>query len=385
MMLLLSMSCRQKPHPAHHTSLTVDSAIAAMAKPVNSQVVNNIESIQPEINTRIIPVTFQGVVNYDTRKRVAVSSRVAGRIEKLYIRYNFQPVKKGQLIMQVYSPDLAAAQRELIYIARQNSNNDLLQKAKQRLLLLGLSAKLIEQIIQSGQPLYSVPVYSHADGYIVEQTAIANAINPSASVASSSGSSMDNMGENTASTTTNAVITQTPVMLREGQYVNAGESLFTIYQSGNMVAEFSFQPEMVPELKTGKRLLFYPLANPDKVYSGVIGLMEPVIKEGNRWMTARIYLSDQKLHAGQLLEANIPIVKKHVLWLPESALVQLGKQNIVFKKEENLFKPFAVETGLHINGLVEIKTDIREWQVAKTAGFLVDSESFIYPENVHSK
>jgi len=136
---------------------------------VNEQVVSGISTITPDSGRQAFSVPVQGIVTYDIRHQESISSRVAGRIEKMYIRYNYQPVRKGQLIMEIYSPDLAAAQRELIYISSSDDNALLLQRATQRLNLLGMQAAQINQVIKTGKPLYRVPVYSSVDGYIVEK------------------------------------------------------------------------------------------------------------------------------------------------------------------------------------------------------------------------
>src|SRR5690606_24751315 len=149
--------------------MTIDSSIASLAKPVNTQVVSTIPAISPETGTRIFSVEVKGQITYDTRNQTSVSSRVSGRIEKLYIKYNYQPVRKGQVIMEIYSPDLAAAQRELLYIARSGNDENMLSRAKQRLSLLGMQPAQIDQVLKTGKVLYRVPVYSTASGYILEK------------------------------------------------------------------------------------------------------------------------------------------------------------------------------------------------------------------------
>ncbi len=150
------VACNNKPaedaHTAHNPSskeLTIDSSIASLAKPVNTQVVATIPVIAPESGVRIFSTEIKGQVTYDTRDQTSISSRVSGRIEKLYIKYNYQPVKRGQLIMEIYSPDLAAAQRELLFIAQSGNDENMLSKAKQRLSLLGMQATQINQVLKT--------------------------------------------------------------------------------------------------------------------------------------------------------------------------------------------------------------------------------------------
>src|SRR5688572_22031958 len=110
-------SCREA---SHHTS-HINSDTSDRSTAVNASIVANVPAITAEKGARIHSVQLNGVVSYDSRNKISISSRVTGRIERLSIKYNFQPVKKGQLIMEIYSPDLAAAQRELLFVARTNA------------------------------------------------------------------------------------------------------------------------------------------------------------------------------------------------------------------------------------------------------------------------
>lgn len=371
--------------------LHLDSGLLPLLKPVNEQVISSMPTIKVESGSRIFSLPVQGIVTYDTRRQESISSRVAGRIERMYIKYNYQPVRKGQLIMEIYSPDLAAAQRELIYVSRNDNDASLLQKAKQRLSLLGMQPVQINQVIKTGKPLYRVPVYSSVSGYIVEKNIAANAAASGAAMPSASTPSSDGMGgmggdaSSGNTSTPQQAINPTPVLTREGQYVGAGETVFTIYKDNSLVAEFSFAPALASEIKRGQKLVFHAVASPNDVKTGSIGLIEPIQKNGQSFTVARVYLSGTDLKPGQLLAANIPVVKSSAYWLPEKAVLQLGTKAVVFKKENGVFIPKQVQTGIRVNGMVEILDLIGDWQVAKNASFLVDSESFIRLKSNNSK
>mgnify|MGYP001047802424 CR=1 FL=1 len=369
--------------------LHVDSSLLPLLKPVNEQVVSSMPAIKAETGSRIFSLPVQGIVNYDPRRQESISSRVAGRIERMYIKYNYQPVSKGQLIMEIYSPDLAAAQRELIYISTNDNNSPLLQKAKQRLSLLGMQPAQISQVIKTGKPLYRVPVYSNVSGYIVEKNVAANTTGTGVIMSSSpaSGGMGEMVGGASAANTTlrQQAISPTTVLTREGQYVGAGETVFTIYKDNSMVAEFSFASSLAAEIKRGQKLVFHTVANPSGVKTGTIGLIEPTQRNGESFTVARVYLSNTNLKPGQLLTADIPVVKNDAYWLPQKAVLQLGTKTVVFKKEKGVFVPKQVQTGIRVNGMIEILDLIGDWQVAKNANFLVDGESFIRLTSNHSK
>ncbi|WP_207495768.1 efflux RND transporter periplasmic adaptor subunit [Aridibaculum aurantiacum] len=364
-----------------HKEAAVDSNLLHLLKFSNEQVISSVPTIVAESGTRIFSVPVQGVIAYDTRKQVSISSRVSGRIERLYVKYNYQPIKKGQLIMEIYSPDLAAAQRELIYISRQDNNPALLQRAKQRLALLGMQQAQIAQVIRTGQPSYRVPVYSSVSGYIFDQTSLSAApatSTPMATTASSGGGGMDGMGggSSTASATAQPQVNNAPVLVREGQYVNAGQSIFSVYEQSGVVGEFSLDPTLAAQVQRGQKMIYKLVAAPNEVYAGNIGLIEPAQRSGSGFTSVRVYLHDRNLQPGQLLAGNIPVVARG-WWLPESAVVALGSKSIVFKKENEVFVPREVRAGMRYHGMVQVQENIQDWLIAKNASFMVDSESFI--------
>ncbi len=117
--------------------------------------------------------------------------RVTGRIEKLYVRYNYQPVRKGQLILEIYSPELVAAQRELLAVS---GDSQLEAMALRKLELLGMPGTQAREVLQSRQVRVNIPVYSHADGYILESSVAAASVAESTPAApSSGGDAMGNM------------------------------------------------------------------------------------------------------------------------------------------------------------------------------------------------
>lgn len=375
--------CGMELVPKHTpgTETAIDSGLKHLLKPVNQQVISNISVIKPERGTKIFSIQVQGVITYDTREQTSISSRISGRIEHLLVKYNYQPVKKGQLIMEIYSPDLAAAQRELLFIYQSDKNDPMLQKAKERLSLLGMQQAQIQQVLKTGKISYRIPVYSNATGYILDNTATANASTAAPAASPQSSVSDDGMGAmgssgNAASNSRASTAAASAVMLREGQYVGAGQSLFTIYTNKNLIAEFAFDPSVSPQIKKGQKLLFYEPSDKQTVYTGTVGLIQPVFKEGTNFTIARIYLQDTKFQTGKLVTATIPIVSKG-WWLPQSAVLNLGNKSIVFKREKDVFVPREVKTKNNAEGMVLIDQDISDWDIASNASYMIDSESFI--------
>lgn len=381
--VLLLTACNgkvEKEPGGGHKETVLDSSVLALTEPVNKQVTAAIPVLKPVAGSRIIISEVNGVVNYDTRNQTSVSSRVSGRIERLMVRYNYQPVEKGQLIMEIYSPDLAAAQQELLYLASVK-DAPMLERAKEKLQLLGMQHSQISEALKTGKILYRIPVYSPASGYILEKSAATPATAPSSSPASAAPANdgMSGMG-GTASSGNPALsssVSNSPVLLREGQYVNAGQSIFTIYRSGNLLAEFAFPPALAAKIRTGQPLLFFPNSDRTAMVSGKIGLIEPVFRGGENFTLARVYLDQQGLHAGELLTASLPLVYRNSWWLPKEAVWRQGQQSIIFIKENNVFNPVQIRTGVADDQVVQVLSDLSGLEIASNAFYLVDSESFI--------
>lgn len=385
---LFLASCQPKSKTTHHDlgKVEIDSALRALVQPSNRQVVGNVATVKASYESKILTIEAQGVINYDSRNETSIASRVAGRLEKLYIKYNYQPVKKGQLLFEIYAPDLAIAQQELIYLSQSNDAY-LLEQAKQRLRLLGMTEQSIQQVLRTKKVNYRIPIYSQTDGYILEKTlpSPTSSVTSTATDNSTSDGGMAGMGASsteTAMSPTTANAQPSPVMLREGQYVSAGQTLFTVYRSNQLLAEFALKSTVANFVQKGSKLALYKTTDKEGSFeTASVGLIQPLIKAGENFMIARVYLSNKAFKVGELVTAKIPIWVSSSYWLPETAVLNTGAQNMVFKKEAGVFVAKPIQIGLRASGLVQVKEDVGNWEIAKNVAYLVDSESFVKSGN----
>ena len=132
------MDLVRKARPGEELEITKD--LANVIKAPNQSVVSSIKTTKPVYKSVPLSVEAVGIVTYDTRNIYTISARVSGRLEKIYLKYEFQPLRKGQKIAEIYSPELITAQRELLYLIENDpGNDDLIESAKSRLMLLGFS------------------------------------------------------------------------------------------------------------------------------------------------------------------------------------------------------------------------------------------------------
>lgn len=382
----LMVTCQQQKteqhaNPVHHES--ADTSLTYLLKPVNEQVIASIPVIKGEQGSRIYTQEIQGRITYDTRNEVNLSSRVSGRIEKLYIKYNYQPVKKGQLIMEIYSPDLAAAQRELLLIDNADSEKQMLGPARQRLILLGMSADQIDKLLRTGRIQYRVPVYSNANGFILEKQSGSPSTAPLSTATNSSAGGMDNMNASTAvpAAAQSGPVVNSAILLREGQYLSAGQSIFTIYRQSGIVAEFALNPAVAGQLQKDAKIVIQRTANREESQTGKIGLIQPVFNAGENFVLARVFLNSRLFQVGELITGQIPFFTTTGYWLPHEAVLTTGNKKILFKKEGNVLVPKVVKTGVEQGGQIQVLDDISGWNIAKNAYYLIDSESFVKTQN----
>lgn len=368
----------------------VNDSLAYIAKPTNEQVLSDVATVRPSEGNRFGSISVRGVINYNTNNQNSVSSRISGRIERLYVKYNYQRVAKGQKLMEIYSPDLSAAQQELLFLSR-NGEPELLDAAKRRLRLLGVTEGLINQVLRTGKVDYSVAIYSPYSGYLAEEPAAgaAGAPAPGGTVAAAEGSSgsmgggaMGSMGPSavTSSAPAPAANSNAPLSIREGQYVSAGQKLFNVVDASKVWAEFYVHPEYLKEFKRGTALEVSSVDIADLKTSARVSLIQPYYTEGSNFSLGRAVINnaDRKWKVGQLINVEKETGGVAGTWLPRTAVLQMGTRYVAFVKRPAAFVPVNINVSARLGDWVNIGDSLpKNTEVAENAWFLVDSESFI--------
>jgi len=374
-------------------SKEANDSLATLVKPTDEFVLSAVKTIKPATGPRSGQTNVKGVINYNTNNLNSVSSRVSGRIERLYVKYNYQAVSKGQKLMDIYSPDLASAQQELLFL-RDNNELFLLEAAKKKLRLLGSTEQQIRNVIKSGTIDYTISVYSPYSGFISEAPSGASSAGAGSSVggtsiSSESSSSMGSMGSGTSATATPsavpAVASNTPLEIREGQYVSVGQKLFSMVNVDQVWAEFYISPDQLKDFKRGTRISVTSVDAKTKLAHVPVSLIQPYYSEGVNYSLVRAVLPNSKKQwrVGELIQVSQEKdVEKSGTWLPRTAVLQLGTRYVSFVKEKDAFVPVYVNVKSVSGDWVDIGSSIPDKEVALNAWFLVDSESFIKVQNI---
>lgn len=355
--------------------VVITEALAKRLQSPDESVIASARTTRPVFSRQPLVVTLQGVVAYDTRFVHSISARVAGRLEKVYLRYPYQAVRKGQPVAEMYSPEMLTAQRELLFLLKSDSTNEaLIRSAKQKLVLLGATMPQIETWIKAGEANARFTVFSPADGYVI----LPDSPMPAAPRSATSGSAA--MGGDMNASPETPVVTkqpaQSPGMIRMGDYVSRGQLLFTIASRESTRIEFSMPVHLVGALHVGDRMAIE--VNGGAKREGTVDFVEPFYEEGGVFQKIRTYVQEPSLRIGQLVNAKLETTSQETLWVPRNAVTDLGSAQVVFVKDRGVFKAREIETGIRTNGWLEVRSGLASSEeVAEEAAFLVDSESFI--------
>jgi len=333
------------------TEVIISDELNYLLKPVNATVISSIKTIVPIKKSIEIGTKINGLITYDTRAFTTISSRFDGRIEKIFVKFNFQSIYKGQKILEIYSPDLLTAQRDLLYLLKSDKeNSQLIDGAKEKLRLLGASDQQIDQLISIGRESSSFNVYSPAEGYII--------------------SSNENLNS------------QSELEVREGMYVTAGQIIFRVVNPKNVWAEFNLHSKDTELIKVNEPIQIQIEETGEEI-DAKINFVQPFYKDVQSFTKVRVYLpnSNEKYRIGQLVSASFNKPQES-MWVPLSAQLDLGMKKIVFVKREGIFQPREITTGNQSDNLIEVLKGIEvKDSIAYNAQFMIDSEGFIKIKN----
>jgi len=373
------MDLVRKARPGEEVEITED--LAKLIKSPNESVVASIRTIKGEYKSLPVSTEALGVVTYDTRNIYTIPTRMGGRLEKVYLKYAFQQVSKGQKVAEIYSPELLTAQRELLFLLENDAENQaLIQGATERLKLLGATQAQINDLVKSKDPKNTFAIYSPYDGYIISERQQAPVAPSPAATPSTGGGMNDGMGASSgvsAPPMSGQPANTGDGLIREGSYVASGQTLFTVVNPSALRIELNIAATLTGTVrKGGKVMLDFGDQHND---AGTIDFVQPFFNKGQDFLTVRVYTQHtDRLHIGHLVKAVIEGQAVEALWVPREAVVHLGVEDVVFVKEKNVFRAKKVVTGVRTGGYVEIREGLSSaHDIAGNAQYLVDSESFI--------
>jgi Cu(I)/Ag(I) efflux system membrane fusion protein len=308
---------------------------------IDPTVVNNlgVRTAQAERGPLARRVETVGYVSYDEDTLQHIHSRVDGWIEKLAVKAAGDPVTRGQLLFQLYSPTLVNAQQEYL-AALSGGSGTLISASRQRLQSFGVTASEIERLDRDRVASRLVSVFAEADGYAAE------------------------------------------LGVREGIYITPATEIMSLAQLDNvwvLVEVFERQAAWISAGQQAEVELDYL---PGQSWQGVVDYVYPVLDPTTRTLKVRLRFNNESEILRPNMFARISIFGSEtaaVVHVPREALIRGGAVNrVVVALGGGQFRAQPVDVGIESGERVEIRSGINEGDLIVTSGqFLIDSESNI--------
>lgn len=339
-----------------------DIQLQSLLKPTNEFVVSKVPVTTMQKKDVSTELQALGNITYDTRYTNTISSRVSGRIEKLFVKFRYEHIHEGDAVMNIYSPELNTAQQNLVFLLKNDpANTNLINAAKEKLSLLGMSGYQLNELIRTQKIAYTITVYSPYTGHVHE------------------AGNMNNMN-NSSDMRIDASQPSEQLPIKEGMYVQKGQPIISVFSTEHAWALLNIYTNDQNLVKAGDAVTITPETAPGKAFKATISFIEPFYRNGSKTLTARVYFNNTALELpiGSQVKASISTSIKNTEWLPEDAVLSLGIDKIVFLKEDGGFRAHKIITGIANENLVQVVSGLSLTdQVAANAQFLADSESFI--------
>lgn len=293
-----------------------------------------------------------GVVTSDERKIFSVNTKIMGWVEKLYVDYTGMVVRKGQPLMELYSPELVTTQQEYLQALQyqkkmQNSSlgearqgaDELVQSARRRLLNWDIPESEITELEQRGAPKKTMTIYSPANGVIMEK------------------------------------------MVQQGQNIMSGMELFKIADLSTIWVMADIYQYELSWVKLGQAADVELSYLPGRTFRGKITYIYPYLNDETK--TAKVRVEIRNTPALELkpdMYATVRIVSPvavDAIAIPDQAVIRSGERNIVVVAlGGGYFDPRTVKLGVMADGYDQVLEGIREGEtIVISSQFLIDSES----------
>jgi Cu(I)/Ag(I) efflux system membrane fusion protein len=285
-----------------------------------------------------------GTVSFNEKNIETISSRVKGRIEKLFFKNVGDFVSKGTKVYELYSEELNSAKQEYILLLQRRGTlsntvinfNQLLEAARHKLLLWGMTAAQITALEQSRKASYTTAFYSPASGYI------------------------------------------TQLNVTEGDYAMEGQSILRLANTSSVWIETQVYSSQLAQINRSAAVTVQIPEWSNKKITGTIEFASPEINPQTRLNLLRVNIPNpgNQLKPGMSAYVYLNKDQKNTVALPIDAVMRNGKLAYVWiKSGNNKFKMQSVTTGAESGNQIEITYGLKTGDVVVTSGaYLLNSE-----------
>jgi len=283
-------------------------------------------------------VRATGTVQFDERRMAVVSTRVGGWVERLEVGATGDAVRRGQVMADIYSPDLVASEEEFLVASRMGA---MAAAAAQRLRALGVPDDEIARLRRTGKAAQRIPVLAPADGIVTEK------------------------------------------MVVQGTRVGPEQPLYRTASLSPMWLIAEVQEQDLGAVRPGQQAKATFVAFPGRSFDGTVDFIYPSLSAETRTGRVRVVMpnTDAALRAGMFanveVEAPAGAGVGPTLAVPSSAVLDSGTRQVVLvDRGEGRFEPRQVRVGAQGDGQAEILDGLKPGEsVVVGANFLIDAES----------
>lgn len=325
--------------------------------PYDKQQMIGVQTGTAYVSSMIKQIRTVGRVSYDEKKLATINTKFDGYIEKLYVNATGEYVKRGQPVAEIYSPELLSTQMEFINLLRWRNKDEVTTKtygddistmlttdagniveaAKQRLRLFGITDEQINEVERTGQPKRTLTIYSPAKGYVIQRQAL------------------------------------------QGTRVQPGQALFDVADLSTVWILADIYEQDLPLIHQGQKATISFPYYPGKTFVAAINYVYPTLDNTTRTAKVRFTIPNSRgIFKPQMYsDMQISIGLGDRLAVPESAIINTGTRQIVYVDMGNgNFQQRQIKTGLRADGMVQILSGLKAGEVVSTsANFLIDSEA----------
>ena len=291
-----------------------------------------------------------GVITVDETAVTQVAPKFGGFVERLYVNFTGQPVRRGDALLDIYSPELVAAQQELLLAGQlqreigrsavpgvPGGTTDLVDAAKRRLRLWDVSEAQINEVLRTGQARRTLTLYAPSSGVVVDKKVF------------------------------------------EGQSIQAGERLYTIANLSGVWVEIALREIDAAAIRPGTGADIELAGLPGRPFKGRVAYIYPTLDSASRAVRARVVVSNTNgaLKPGMYATVRLATPSRSALTVPNTAVLRTGDRNVVFvDMGQGRLMPTDVELGRTAGDYAEVLAGLEPGQrVVTSAQFLLDSES----------
>ena len=292
----------------------------------------------------LMSIRAVGIIEPDQTKLARLHTRISGWVTKVYVNFIGQDVKKGDPLLEIYSPDLLTTQEEYLIAynawesgGKNDSQWRLVESSRRRLELWGVSQEDITNLAKTKKARESLTLRAPIDGRVLERNVL------------------------------------------QGSQVEPTLELYRIADLSTVWLQARVYEYELAHIELGQPVHITLLSQPDKMIHGKVSFVEPVLQEMTRTVKVRVPIDNPKdmYKPGMYADLKIDHAMGSGLLVPESAVLRTGERDLAFRVlGEGRFEPVEMKLGSRFGERYEVLGGLAEGEeVVTSATFLIDAES----------